>query len=92
VVALASPRIVYKAISQDENAEAAVTDASYLLPPPSTGLSPLSALPTDSSKYGTFRTPRSGLAQSNPTTRVASPLRPEDIDAKVSSHIYTIIY
>ncbi|KAJ6593694.1 hypothetical protein B0H19DRAFT_31568 [Mycena capillaripes] len=82
VAALASPRIVYKAVSQDEDEEAAATDSSFLLPPPSTGLSPLSALPADSTKYGTFRTPRSGLAQSNPATRVPSPLRPEELDAK----------
>ncbi|KAJ6497879.1 mitochondrial half-size ABC transporter [Mycena sanguinolenta] len=77
VAALASPRIVYKAVSQDESDEPATTEASFLIPPPSTGLSPLSALPPDSSKYGTFRPPRSGLAESNPATRVPSPLRPE---------------
>ncbi|KAJ6495556.1 mitochondrial half-size ABC transporter [Mycena vitilis] len=84
VSALASPRIVYKAISQDETEEPTASDASFLLPPPSTGLSPLSALPADASKYGTFRTPRSGLAQSNPVTRGTSPVPPEEIDAKTS--------
>ncbi|KAJ7675100.1 ABC transporter type 1, transmembrane domain-containing protein [Mycena rosella] len=78
VAALSSPRIVYKAVAQDGNEESAASDTSSLLPPPSTGLSPLSALPSDSTKYGTFRTPRSGLAQSNPATRVPSPLRSED--------------
>ncbi|KAJ7782869.1 mitochondrial half-size ABC transporter [Mycena metata] len=82
VAALASPRIVYKAVSQDENEESSATDASFLLPPPSTGLSPVSALPADSTKYGTFRTPRSGLAQSTPATRVASPSPPEGTDVK----------
>ncbi|KAJ7124919.1 hypothetical protein C8R44DRAFT_781809 [Mycena epipterygia] len=85
VAALSSPRIVYKAVSRDgDNEDSIATDASSLLPPPSTGLSPLSALPSDSTKYGTFRTPRSGLAQSNPATRVASPLRPEAVDTKSS--------
>ncbi|KAJ7497117.1 mitochondrial half-size ABC transporter [Mycena latifolia] len=84
VAALSSPRIVYKAVVHDENEESAATDASFLLPPPSTGLSPLSALPSDSTKYGTFRTPRSGLAQSNPATRVPSPLRSEVVDVKSS--------
>ncbi|KAJ7039240.1 mitochondrial half-size ABC transporter [Mycena alexandri] len=82
VAALASPRIVYKAIPQDENEESSATDASFLLPPPSTGLSPVSALPADSTKYGTFRTPRSGLAQSTPATRVPSPSPPEGTDVK----------
>ncbi|KAJ7755708.1 mitochondrial half-size ABC transporter [Mycena maculata] len=82
VVALSSPRIVYKAVSQNESEGGPTTDASFLLPPPSTGLSPLSALPTDSTKYGTFRTPRSGLAQSNPATRGPSPLRSEGSDSK----------
>ncbi|KAJ7251778.1 hypothetical protein B0H12DRAFT_1118861 [Mycena haematopus] len=77
VAALASPRIVYKAVSQDESEEPIATETSFLIPPSSTGLSPLSALPPDSTKYGTFRPPRSGLAQSNPATRVPSPLRSE---------------
>ncbi|KAJ6558561.1 mitochondrial half-size ABC transporter [Mycena vulgaris] len=84
VAALYSPRVVYKAVAQDENGDSVATGASFLLPPPSTGLSPLSALPSDSSKYGTFRTPRSGLAQSNPATRVPSPLRPEVVDFKTN--------
>ncbi|KAJ7128881.1 mitochondrial half-size ABC transporter [Mycena crocata] len=84
VAALASPMIVYKAVSSDENED---SDTSSLLPPPSTGLSPLSALTADSTKYGTFRTPRSGLAQSNPTTRVASPIRPEGVDIKTSEKL-----
>lgn len=78
VAALASPTIVYKAVSHDdESEEATATEASFLIPPPSTGLSPLSALPPDASKYGTFRPPRTGLAESNPATRVASPLPTE---------------
>ncbi|KAJ7502784.1 hypothetical protein B0H11DRAFT_1986327 [Mycena galericulata] len=84
VAALSSPRIVYKAVSQEENEESLATDASLLLPPPSTGLSPLSALPTDSTKYGTFRTPRSGLVQSVPATRGPSPLRPDSGDLKAN--------
>ncbi|KAJ7078899.1 hypothetical protein B0H15DRAFT_859656 [Mycena belliarum] len=84
VVALASPRIVYKSVAHNESEGFTATDGSSLLPPPSTGLSPLSALPSDSTKYGTFRTPRSGLAQSNPATRVPSPLRPETPDVKSS--------
>ncbi|KAK7057401.1 ABC transporter protein [Favolaschia claudopus] len=77
VAALASPRIVYKAVSHQDSEEGTATEASLLIPPPSTGLSPLSALPTDASKYGTFRPPRSGLAESTPSTRLASPMRPE---------------
>ncbi|KAJ7188480.1 mitochondrial half-size ABC transporter [Mycena filopes] len=80
VAALSSPRIVYKAVAQDDGEAPSATDSSFLLPPPSTGLSPVSALPTDSTKYGTFRTPRSGLAQSTPATRVPSPVPPEGSD------------
>ncbi|KAJ7287359.1 mitochondrial half-size ABC transporter [Mycena rebaudengoi] len=76
VAALSSPRIVYKSTFQAEEEDVQPSDASFLLPPPSTGLSPSTALQSDASKYGTFRTPRSELAQSNPTTRVASPIRP----------------
>ncbi|KAJ7209547.1 mitochondrial half-size ABC transporter [Mycena pura] len=84
VASLASPRIVYKAVSHRDE-DAAPTDSSLLLPPPSTGLSPLSALPSEPSKYGTFRPARSTLPQSNPATRGASPLRSEEADAKPSA-------
>ncbi|KAJ7072460.1 hypothetical protein C8F01DRAFT_1216110 [Mycena amicta] len=75
LAAFASPRIVYKPVAQDTT-ENVPTDSSSLLLPPSTGLSPLSAT-SDTSKYGTFRPPRSGLVLSNTASRVPSPLRSE---------------
>ncbi|KAJ6603106.1 hypothetical protein B0H10DRAFT_1957867 [Mycena sp. CBHHK59/15] len=85
VAALSSPRIVYKTTAGDADEDAPATDTSFLLPPPSTGLSPSTALPSDASKYGTFRTPRSVLAQSNPATRVSSPIRPDVTDPKANA-------
>ncbi|KAF7298207.1 ABC transporter protein [Mycena chlorophos] len=76
VAALASPRTVYKAVSQD-TVEELPTDSSSLLPPPSTGLS---ASPNEATKYGTFRPARNGLAVSNTASRVPSPLPSEGAD------------
>nr|GAT57680.1 ABC transporter protein [Mycena chlorophos] len=76
VAALASPRTIYKAVSQD-TVEEVPTDSSSLLPPPSTGLS---ASPNEATKYGTFRPARNGLAVSNTASRVPSPLPSEGAD------------
>ncbi|KAF7321485.1 ABC transporter protein [Mycena kentingensis (nom. inval.)] len=74
VAALASPIIVYKPVTQDSAED---ESAALLAPPASTGLSPLSALhaPSESSKYGTFRPPRTGLVESNSGSRMPSPRR-----------------
>ncbi|KAJ7647506.1 hypothetical protein FB45DRAFT_1100989 [Roridomyces roridus] len=65
VAVLSAPRIVYKPVSEDANEEPHATDASFLLPPPSTGLSPVSALPAEASKYGTFRAAQSWVGTSH---------------------------
>ncbi|CAK5265361.1 unnamed protein product [Mycena citricolor] len=79
VFALSSPRIVYKAVTQDQAPESSIAEESSLLPAPSTGLSPVSA--EAASKYGTF-----GVAPSetslNPTTRGPSPMRADVADSK----------
>lgn len=91
VVALFFPRVVYTAIDTDGNVEAlSPTPSSFLLSPdsnvqPSTGLSAVAGLSSDASKYGTFRTTRSNLQRSAPTTRAATPAPSTVPDTKVVS-------
>ncbi|OBZ68102.1 ATP-binding cassette sub-family B member 6, mitochondrial [Grifola frondosa] len=71
--ALLYPRVTYVPVQSAD--ETAPTASSLLLPAeagaaPSTGLSPLSA---EVSKYGTFRSTRSTLNTSGPTTRTHTP-------------------
>ncbi|KAG5646274.1 hypothetical protein DXG03_003870 [Asterophora parasitica] len=74
--ALVFPRTVYTTVDLNEDVEAPTpTASSFLIPQDaansqSTGLS---GLPGDVSKYGTFRTTRSNLQRSAPTTRAATP-------------------
>lgn len=89
LVALLVPRVVYTAIQNDGNLEAhPPTQSSFLLSPdsnvqPSTGLSAVAGLSGDASKYGTFRTARSNLQRSVPTTRAATPAPSTAADPKV---------
>lgn len=88
LVALLVPRVVYTAIQNDGNLEAhPPTQSSFLLSPdsnvqPSTGLSAVAGLSGDASKYGTFRTARSNLQRSVPTTRAATPAPSTAADPK----------
>ncbi|KAJ8494557.1 hypothetical protein ONZ45_g13206 [Pleurotus djamor] len=80
--ALLSPHIVYTNIAPDDEVEEVPTVSSYLLPPDagahaSNGLSHVSGLAGDASKYGTFvRAPRTNttLHRSTPTTRATTPV------------------
>jgi hypothetical protein len=71
--ALYNPRVSYLPIQPTEDVVAPVpTDSSFLIAPEhtqaSTGLSPISG------KYGTFRSARSSIPASGPTTRAATPV------------------
>ncbi|GLB37259.1 putative ABC transporter [Lyophyllum shimeji] len=84
LAALIFPRTVYDTVQSDEDAEApAATASSFLLPrgvaQQSTGIP---GLPNDASKYGTFRTTRSNLQRSAPTTRAATPAPSTAPDSK----------
>ncbi|RDB25444.1 Heavy metal tolerance protein [Hypsizygus marmoreus] len=91
LAALLSPRTVYTAIESDRNIEEPTpTASSFLLPPESgpqatAGFSAVPGLPGDASKYGTFRTTRSNLQRSAPTTRAATPAPSTIPDSKADA-------
>ncbi|KAG5637231.1 hypothetical protein H0H81_005353, partial [Sphagnurus paluster] len=84
LVALLSPRTVYNAVESHEQADNSIpTSSSFLLPQDAALQSGgLSGLPVDVSKYGTFRTTRSNLQRSAPTTRAATPAPSTGPDSK----------
>ncbi|KAG6920115.1 hypothetical protein DXG01_010183 [Tephrocybe rancida] len=87
LAALLTPRTVYTTLPTDEDVESPTpTASSFLLPP---GVNPqsagLSGLPSDSTKYGTFRTVRSNLQRSAPATRAATPAPSTAPDFKADS-------
>lgn len=89
MVALLLPRVVYTALQSDDVYAPVPTASSFLLSPDSaahasTGLSPVAGLEgSEASKYGTFRTARSTLQRSAPTTRAATPAPSTAPDSKV---------
>lgn len=88
---LLSPSVAYISVVSDEAPQALEpTSSSYLLPSGSqmhrsTGLSPVSGLLGDVSKYGTFRATRPTPPGSNPITRATTPALPNVHDQKVRS-------
>ncbi|KAF8891689.1 hypothetical protein BD779DRAFT_1512462 [Infundibulicybe gibba] len=79
LASLLTPRVVYSSATPEQSIHAPIpTSSSFLLSAesrnhPSTGLSSVAGLTGDASKYGTFRTARSALQRSAPTTRPATP-------------------
>jgi hypothetical protein len=96
LAALLSPRVVYAPVQSDDDIHTPLpTAASFLLPPesgahPSTGLSPVAGLAGDVSKYGTFRTARSNLHLSVPTTRAPTPAPSNGPESKVRMRSYGV--
>ncbi|TFK44564.1 hypothetical protein BDQ12DRAFT_717702 [Crucibulum laeve] len=88
LAALLYPRVSYSPLQlDDENEVSEPTSSSFLLPPesganPSSGLSAVSGLSGDASKYGTFRSTRSNLQRSAPVTRAATPAPSTGPDTK----------
>ncbi|KAJ3819599.1 mitochondrial half-size ABC transporter [Lentinula raphanica] len=84
LTSLLTPRVVYTSILAEGGAEDITTETSGLLsdtPQPSTGL--LAApVPSNPTKYGTFRPSRSTLQQSTPTTRAPTPVRSQNVSEK----------
>jgi len=89
-IALLYPRLDYRTVdAQDEEAP---TVSSFLLRPEQSihthGLMPPDA--HDSSKYGTFRSARSNLQRSTPTTRAATPAPSTAPDQK--AYLYLLFW
>ncbi|KAF8894942.1 hypothetical protein CPB84DRAFT_1816097 [Gymnopilus junonius] len=87
LLGLSSPRIAYSSLHTYDNvetSEAEPTVSTFLLPPESsTGrLGTVTAGNAESSKYGTFRVPRSTLQASAPVTRATTPAPSTGPDTK----------
>ncbi|KJA27744.1 hypothetical protein HYPSUDRAFT_130746 [Hypholoma sublateritium FD-334 SS-4] len=96
LVGLLSPRVIYSSVGSFDDVESPEpTTSTFLLPPgigsqPSAGLSGVSAINGEGSKYGTFRTTRSNLQTSTPVTRAATPspsTAPTDAKANLKPEI-----
>ncbi|KAJ3749144.1 mitochondrial half-size ABC transporter [Lentinula detonsa] len=84
LTSLLAPRVVYTSILAEGEAEGITTETSVLLPEASQTSPGLLAVPvpSDHTKYGTFRPTRSTLQQSTPTTRAPTPVQLQNVSEK----------
>ncbi|KAJ3788636.1 mitochondrial half-size ABC transporter [Lentinula aff. detonsa] len=84
LTSLLAPRVVYTSILAEGEAEGITTETSVLLPEASQTSPDLLAVPvpSDHTKYGTFRPTRSTLQQSTPTTRAPTPVQLQNVSEK----------